>query len=308
MLSSFACAIPGVMAARTIENARDRLVTIMVAPLMSCAARLPVYTLVIAAVFPATDRIFGVFSTGGLIVTAMYFLGIFAALGMASLLKRTLLRSPTPPLILELPDYKRPLVRSVALAVYRRGKVFVLQTGTVILALSVILWALMSYPRVAPPPPTASDAEVIAHAQLRLHDSYAGSIGRAIEPLIEPLGFDWKIGIGLVGSFAAREVLVSTLGQVYGVGSDIDEESVVLRQALLSDKHPDTGKPRFTPLVGLSLMVFFVLAMQCLSTVAVVRRETATWRWPIIMIAYMNALAWAASFAVYQVGAAMGYG
>jgi len=307
LLSSFACAIPGIMAARTIETTRDRLVTIMVAPLMSCSARLPVYTLVIAAVFPSNDTVFGVLSLGGLIVTAMYFLGIAAALGMAYIFKRTLLKAPTPALILELPEYQRPQLRTVLLTMYRRGKVFVTQTGTVILALSVILWAAMSYPRPSFSPEQAAELDDRAQAQIRLRDSVAGTVGRAIEPIIEPLGFDWKIGIGLVGSFAAREVLVSTLGQVYGVGSDVDEESVVLRHALLADKDPQTGKSRFTPLVGLSLMVFFVLAMQCLSTIAVVRRETASWRWPIIMIVYMNVLAWTASLLTYQIGSGLGF-
>ncbi|MFT7626063.1 MAG: ferrous iron transport protein B [Myxococcota bacterium] len=296
LLSSFACAVPGIMAARTISNTRDRLITILVAPLMSCSARLPVYTLVIATVFAGAQPVLGFMSLGGLMVTAMYFLGLFAAIGMAWLFRRTLLKGPTPPLLVELPTYKRPAARTVLLATARRAGVFVTQTGTVILALSVILWALMAYPRTSDDP------------QLRLQNSIAGTMGQAIEPLIEPLGFDWKIGIGLIGSFAAREVLVSTLGQVYGVGSDVDEESVVLREALTADIDPQTGKPRFTPLVGVSLMVFFVLAMQCLSTVATVRRETASWRWPIFMIVYMNALAWMASFATFQIGRALGLG
>lgn len=323
LMSSFACAIPGVMAARTIETTRDRIVTIMVAPLMSCSARLPVYTLVIAAVFASSEPVLGIFSLGGLVITAMYFLGIFAALGAAFVFKRTLLTGPTPPLILELPEYQTPVLREVLLRVYRRARVFVTQTGTVILALSVVLWALISYPRteldptqraavVAELPAEADEAARgaaigVAEAQTRLANSFAGRIGKAIEPLIEPLGFDWKIGIGLVGSFAAREVLVSTLGQVYGVGSEVDEESVVLRKALLAERRPDTGEPVFTPLVGLSLMVFFVLAMQCLSTVAVVRRETASWRWPIIMIVYMNALAWLGAFLTYQGGRLLGF-
>jgi len=306
LLSSFACAIPGIMAARTIENRRDRLVTILIAPLMSCSARLPVYTLVIGAVFASSDPVFGIFSLGGLIIVAMYFLGLFSALAVAFVLKRTVLKAPTPAFVMELPDYKWPSIRTVLLQMYRRGAVFVTQTGTVILALSIILWALMAYPRETPPnADQLSDSQV---AQYQLSESFAGSVGHFIEPIIEPLGFDWKIGIGLVGSFAAREVLVSTLGQVYGVGGDADEESLVLRKALLSDIDPATDKPRFTPLVGVSLMVFFVIAMQCLSTVAVVRRETASWTWPIVMIVYMNALAWLASFATFQIGRSLGLG
>jgi ferrous iron transport protein B len=322
LLSSFACAIPGVMAARTISNRRDRLVTILIAPLMSCSARLPVFTLVIGAVFATAAPVWGVFSLGGLLITAMYFLGLFAALAMARLFKSTLLKAPTPPFLMELPSYKLPSIKTVGVEVYRRGRIFVVQTGTIILALSVILWALMAYPRYE----FTAEQKAQQMSQLtqklsveearsevskreasqRLHDSIAGHMGRFIEPAIAPLGFDWKIGIGLIGSFAAREVLVSTLGQVYGVGSNIDEESVVLRKAILSDIHPDTGKPRFTPLTGLSLMVFFVLAMQCMSTVAVVRRETASWHWPLFMIAYMNGLAWLGAFATYRIGLMLG--
>ncbi len=323
LLSSFACAIPGIMAARTIESQRDRLVTILIAPLMSCSARLPVYTLVIGAVFSTSEPVLGVLSAGGLIITAMYFLGIFMALAVAWMFKRTLLRAPPAPFIMELPAYKRPNVRDVCVQMWRRSRVFITQTGPIILALSVILWALMAYPRAELP--AAERATLLETSQLaadsaeattlienaaathRLRESIAGTLGRMIEPIIEPLGFDWKLGIGLIGSFAAREVLVSTLGQVYGVGSEAKEESVVLRQALLADVDPETKEPRFTPLVGVSLMVFFVLAMQCLSTVAVVRRETASWRWPLVMIAYMNGLAWVCAFATYQVGRLLGY-
>ena len=315
LLSSFACAVPGIMATRTIETSRDRLVTILVAPLMSCSARLPVYTMVIAAVFSGAAPVLGVLSVGGLVVAAMYFLGIVAALSMAAIFKRTLLRSPSPPLVMEMPGYRRPSLRSVLLTVYRRLRVFLVETGRVILALTVILWALMTYPRT-PVDPAAQAARVAElnvtlgdgaraeagreAAQRSLENSIAGRMGRAIEPAIAPLGFDWRIGIGLIGSFAAREVLVSTLGQVYGVGADVDPESVVLSRAL-------KDASGFTPLVGLSLMVFFVLAMQCLATVATVRRETNSWRWPLFMIVYMNALAWLGAFATYQVGQALGY-
>jgi ferrous iron transport protein B len=322
LLSSFACAIPGVMAARTIGSHKSRLVTILIAPLMSCSARLPVYVLVIGAVFATSEPILGVFSVGGLVITAMYFLGLFAALGLAFCLKRTLLREPPPPLVLELPSYKRPLVRSVMVNVFRRAKVFVTQTGPIILALSMILWALMQYPQTHMDPTTREartielsktmspeTAEQIVRSeedQLNLQYSIAGRAGQFIEPVIEPLGFDWKIGIGLIGSFAAREVLVSTLGQVYGVGSDVETDSIALRERLLADKDPETNAPRFTPLVGLSLMVFFVLAMQCLSTVAIVRRETNSWRWPLFMIVTMNGMAWSGSFITYQVGLLLG--
>jgi ferrous iron transport protein B len=202
--------------------------------------------------------------------------------------------------------------------------VFVTQTGPIILVLSGVLWATMTFPKRTLTEQerseqiasiegelTSENIEILLQreeARRELRDSYAGRAGRFIEPVIEPLGFDWKIGIGLVGSFAAREVLVSTLGQVYGIGSEANEESLALRQALLADKDPATGHPRFTPLIGVSLMVFFVLAMQCMSTVAVVRRETNSWKWPLLQLTYMNALAWLASFITYQGGLLLGLG
>jgi len=328
LMSSFACAIPGIMAARTVEGRKDRLVTILIAPFMSCSARLPVYTLVIAAVFSSSRPVAGFLSLGGLIMAAMYLLGILAAVLVAFVLKRTILRSPKPALVLELPAYRRPSAAALGRRLLRRARAFTFQTGSVILALSILLWALLAFPReglgraelarrtqrieaTTRPGPERTEALAglaAADGAAQLEQSLGGRIGKAIEPLIRPLGFDWRIGIGLVASFAAREVLVSTLGQVYAVGADTDESSVGLRQALLRDKDPRTGAPRFTPLVGLSLMVFFVLACQCLSTVAVVRRETNSVRWPVFMIVSMNGLAWVASFAVFQGGTALGVG
>ncbi|MBC7794907.1 MAG: ferrous iron transport protein B [Clostridia bacterium] len=302
LMSGFACAVPAIMAARTIESRRDRLVTIMATPFMSCSARLPIYVLVVAAVFSSAKPVFGCLSAGGLVITAMYFLGFAAGLGTAFILKRTVLKSPAPPFIMELPTYKMPSAKAVVSLVYDRCRVFVVQTGTVILALSLILWALLSFPapKVHIDDPSRADA-------IRLEGSFGGQIGRAIEPAIKPLGFDWRIGIGLVASFAAREVLVSTLGQVYALGSEVEADSPVLREALLADKDPATGSPRFTPLVGISLLVFFILAMQCLSTVATIKRETNSWRWPIAQLVYMNTLAYVASLIVYQGGKALGF-
>lgn len=296
LMSGFACAVPAIMAARTIESRRDRLVTIMVTPFMSCSARLPIYVLVIAAVFSATPNIAGFVSVGGLVIAAMYMLGFVAGLGTAFILKRTALKSPSPPFIMELPSYKLPSAKAVMRIVFERCSVFIRQTGTVILALSVILWALLTFPAHNEEDDTA-----------RLERSFGGQLGHVIEPAIAPLGFDWRIGIGLVASFAAREVLVSTLGQVYALGADVEPDSPALRDALLADTDPATGKPHFTPLVGVSLMVFFVLAMQCLSTVATVKRETNSWRWPIAQLVYMNTLAYLASLLVYQGGRALGF-
>lgn len=325
LMSSFACAVPGIMAARTVESQRDRLVTILVAPFMSCSARLPVYTLVIAAVFSGAKPVLGVLSAGGLAIFSMYLLGFLAAIGTAFLLKRTVLRAPLPPLLLELPIYRVPDARTVGLRVLERCRVFVRETGKLIVALSVVLWGLLNFPLAVASPALEQEHAAIAQLTGEAHDvaeahwqrelqayqlerSLGGRLGHAIEPLIQPLGFDWRIGIGLVASFAAREVLVSTLVQVYALDADTPPDAPSLRAALRADVAPNTGTPRFTPLRGVSLMVFFVLAMQCLSTVSVVRRETNSWKWPVAQLVYMNGLAYLASLLVYQGGKALGLG
>ena len=291
LLSSFACAIPGIMATRTIENRNDRFVTILVAPLMSCSARLPVYAIMIALLMPA----YGVWSKAG-VMLCMYLIGIVAAFVMAGIFKKTILRSETPMLLLELPPYRAPVFRGIVQRMWERAVLFLRRAGTVILALSVILWALLSYPKPATPNPTQS--EVLAH-------SIGGRMGHAIEPAIRPLGYDWKIGIGLVASFAAREVFVSTMGQIYNI-EDAKEDNEDLRTQMRDERRAD-GTPVFTPLVCLSIMVFYVLAMQCISTVAIVRRETNSWRWPLFQIAYMTVLAWVGAFVVYQGGRLLGF-
>ena len=292
MLSSFACAIPGVMATRTIENRKDRLVTILVAPLMSCSARLPVYALMIAVFLPVASAI----EKAG-IMLSMYLLGLVAAFAMAWLFKKTLLRGDTPMLLLEMPPYRMPSWKTIVIRMWERAGLFLRRAGTVILALSILLWALSTYPK--PADPHASAADAIAH-------SIAGRMGHALEPLIAPLGYDWKIGIGLIGSFAAREVFVSTMSIVYNVESGDDENTEPLRDTMRGEKRAN-GSPVFTPLVCIGLMVFYVLAMQCISTVAIVRRETNSWRWPLFQIAYMTSLAWIAAFIVYQGGRLLGF-
>jgi ferrous iron transport protein B len=291
MLSSLACAIPGIMATRTIENRKDRLVTILVAPLMSCSARLPVYIVMIALMLPAASA----WEQAG-IMLSMYLLGLFAAFGMAWLFKKTLLRGETPMLLLEMPPYRVPHWKTILLRMWERGLLFLRRAGTVILALAIILWALLTYPK--PSKPDATPAEAIAQ-------SVGGRMGHALEPLIAPLGYDWKIGIGLIGSFAAREVFVSTMGQVYNI-EDADETSEPLREQMRAERRPD-GTPIYTPLVCVGLMVFYVLAMQCISTVAVVRRETNSWFWPLFQIAYMTGLAWIGAFIVFQGGRLLGF-
>lgn len=288
LLSSFACAIPGIMSARTIESPKDRLVTILVAPLMSCSARLPVYTIMIAVLMPAAT---GMQKAG--IMLAMYMLGIVGACLMAWLFKKTLLRSQKPVFIMELPPYRWPSWHAVVIHMWERSRLFLKRAGTVILALSVVLWVLMSYPR---------------HEGLQgseaLKASFAGQMGTALEPVIEPLGYDWRIGIGLIGSFAAREVFVSTMSIVFNLGDEAREKS--LREAFQAAHWPD-GRPLFTPLVCLSLMVFYVFALQCVSTVAVVWRETNSWYWPLFQFVYMAILAYLAALSVYQLGRMMGF-
>jgi len=332
LLSSFACAIPGIMATRTIENPKDRLATILIAPFMSCSARLPVYTLMIAAFF--TDvKLFGFLSVGALLILSMYLLGIVVAIVVAWILKHTILKSPPPPLVLELPPYRVPNFLNVVQTMRTRSWLFVKRAGTVILTISILLWALMTFPRSAekpvpdaeegaavqamretgtesrgePAPLTAKAEGATADEGAQLQQSYAGRLGRVLEPVIAPLGFDWKMGIGLVASFAARETLVSTLSIVYNVGKDADAESPSLIEAVRNAKRPD-GRPAWTPLVAVSMMVFFVLACQCMSTVAIVRRETNSWRWPLFMVAYMLVIAYAASFVTYQGGRLLGLG
>ena len=325
LLSGFACAVPAVMATRTIENRRDRLVTMLALPLMSCSARLPVYALVIAVVFPSGHRVGGIFSLGALVLFAMYGLSVASTLGAASVMRRTVLKGPRPPLVLELPPYRMPGARNVVSAVWRRVKAFLVDAGTIILAITIILWALLSFPksdevrarfeheRAEASASLEGDALAARQSELAAHEgeeqlkvSAAGRLGRFIEPVLEPLGFDWRIGVGLIGSFAAREVLVSTLGIVWGIGSDADEESVPLRDALRNARRDD-GSALFTPLSGLALMVFFVLAAQCMSTIAVVRRESGSWKWPILMVVYMTVLAYVGALVTYQGGLLLGF-
>jgi len=317
MLSGYACAIPAIMATRTMERRRDRLLTMMVIPIMTCSARLPVYTLIIGALFPARGEpggtVAGFLSLQALLMVAMYLFSTVMALGAAAVLGRVLFKGGAAPLLLELPPYRLPHPRSVVRMMWERSRLFVTEAGTVILACSVVLWVLLSFPREAPPLPAAADAGAVATAPVegqeaaaRLHHSWGGRLGHLIEPAIAPLGFDWKIGIGIIGAFAAREVFVSTLGVVYGVGDEADEASAPLRSKLHEERWPD-GRRVYTPLVGLSLMVFFALAAQCMSTLAVVRRETRSWRWPIFLFSYMTALAWVCSFLTYQGGRLLGY-
>ena len=325
------------MATRTIENSKDRLVTILVAPLMSCSARLPVYALMIAALFPA-----GAVSvwTKGTIMMGLYLFGTVAALGFAWLFKKTILRGETPVFLMELPPYRCPAVRQVVTQMLQRAGLFLKRAGTVILGLSILLWFLASFPKnlssnsteaakgcvspvlgssstsctlssCAPSTscPSSASANLKTGSQFnkatQLEQSYAGRLGHFLEPVIAPLGFDWKIGIGLVAAQAAREVFVSTMSIVYHVESD-EENQASLRETLRHEMRP-TGGLVYTPLTCLSLLVFFVLSMQCMSTLAVVRRETNSWLWPLFQFCYMTGAAYLAAFVIYQGGTLLGF-
>ncbi len=305
LLSSFACAIPGVMAARTISSRRDRMTTILIAPLMSCSARLPVYTLMIGTFIPEV-KIAGFVSSRALTMFACYVLGVVVAMAAAWVFKKTLFQGPPPALMLELPPYKMPAPRNVIVTMWDRASEFLKRAGTTIFALSIILWFALNYPK-----PSAQTLAALpddnARAALIADNSVGGRVGHIIEPLIKPLGFNWKVGIGMIGAMAAREVFVSTMGTVYSVGADADEESKPLRQQMHQDRWPD-GRPVWTTLTAVSLLVYFVIAMQCISTLAVVKRETGGWGWPLFMQVYMTGLAWLASFAVFQIGHALGWG
>jgi ferrous iron transport protein B len=330
LLSSFACAIPGIMATRTIENRRERLATILVAPFMSCSARLPVYTLLIGSFF----AMWGHFAQAG-IMLACYALGIVAAAGTAYVFKRTLTKGPATSFILELPSYKIPQISQIARQVYINTKAFLTKAGTTIFCLSVILWAMAYYPRLPDGQKTRIEASAVgpimsisdgsprgnANAAAETEEarkyiadrqvaaaqseySISGRLGHFMEPALRPLGFDWKMGVGLVSAFAAREVFISSMGIVYSVGK-VEDDTADLSSAMRKDVYtygPHAGKPVWTPVVAISLLVWFVLAMQCMSTFAVVRRETAGWTWPIVMLVYMNVLAYAASLLVFQIG------
>ncbi len=309
MISGFACAVPGIMSARAIENKKERLLTILITPLMSCSARLPVYTVLIALVIPS-KLYFGFLSLQGLVMMALYLAGTFMALLVSYVMKWFIRIQEKSFFILELPVYRAPRWKNVLQTMVEKAKVFVFQAGKVIMVISLILWVLSTYG-----PKEKMHAATIAYEeQVRLHpenkielgrqyqtslleNSFAGILGKSIEPAIKPLGYDWKIGIALVTSFAAREVFVGTMATLYSVGDDDDTNST-LRQKMKAAKRPD-GTPVYTLAAGLSLMVFYMLAMQCMSTLAVVKRETKSWKWPLLQLGYMTGLAYLMSLLVY---------
>ena len=297
LLSSYACAVPGIMATRTIPSPRDRLITILVAPLMTCSARLPVYALLIGAFVPA-QTVLGPLGLQGLVLLGLYLLGVAAALAVAAILGRTLLPGEGLPFTMELPSYRMPTAKLWASQVWTSAWAFLKRAGTVILLVSMVLWVLLTFPRFEAP----AGMDERTAASKALEHSVAGRIGHAIEPLIAPLGFDWKIGLGLVASLAAREVIVATLAQIYSAS----DEGSSLRTAVRNDTDPETGKPVYTPATVASLLVFFVFALQCMSTLAIMRRETNSWRWPAFAFCYLLGLAYVASFVTHRIVTALG--
>lgn len=318
ILSGFACAVPAIMATRTLERERDRILTMLVIPLTTCSARLPVYTLIISALFPA-EMLWGWVPVQGALMVGAYALAMILTLTATLVLGRTVVKGRQVPLILELPPYRVPSLVATAKMVRERASEFLRSAGTIILVCTVALWALLAFPkddsaaRAAPESPTVSVVRPMKPSDVStnpeasaVENSYGARLGKAMEPVIAPLGFDWQIGVGLLGAFAAREVFVSTMGLLYGMSAD-SEDTTPLRERMRAERTPE-GKRRYSPLVGLSLLTFFAIACQCSSTLAVVRRETKSLRWPAFLFGYTVVLAWLMSFLVFQVGRALGFG
>jgi ferrous iron transport protein B len=308
LMSSVACAIPGVMAARTIANSKERLITILVAPLMSCSARIPVFTILIALVIPKT-YVLGVFNMQGLVMLGLYLMGIIFALFVAWVLHKIFKTEEKSFLLLELPTYKSPRWANISIDLLLKVKSFCLDAGKIILAISILLWFLASFGwgnqiehavNKLPKPKNSTEVELYEQqvASVRLENSYMGKLGKAIEPVIRPLGYDWKIGISLIASFAAREVFVGSLATIYSVNED--KQSSLINK-MKAERHSRTRAPVWTLATGLSLMVFYVFAMQCMATLGVVKRETKTWKWPLLQTLYLGILAYGMAFATFTI-------
>lgn len=302
LLSGAACAVPAIMSARTISSSKERLITIFVVPLMSCSARLPVYTLIISMMIPETAS-WGMFNVQGLVMMAFYLLGFIAALLTAFVLKFIINQKEKGYYVMEMPSYKIPDYKTVIYTIIEKVKVFLFDAGKIIIAISIVLWVLSSYApsgafdRIEQEYANVENAEVVVPSK-KLEVSYAGMIGKSIEPAIKPLGFDWRIGISLITSFAAREVFVGTMSTIYSVGGT---DNYSIKQKLKSAKNLETGEVFFTTAVGISLMLFYAFSMQCMSTIAVVYRETKGWKWPLIQLLYMSVLAYMSSFIAYSI-------
>lgn len=310
LISSGACAIPAIMSTRTISNSKERLITILVSPLISCSARIPVYTVLIGFAVPE-GTVWGLFNRQGLAFMGLYLMGIAAAMLSALAFKWIIKSQERSFLLLELPTYRPPVLRNVGITVWEKVRAFVVEAGKVIMVISVLLWALASYgpPEAMARARTAAAAEAEAQqlpeaeaanllASRQMEASFAGHLGKFIEPAIQPLGFDWKIGIALITSFAAREVFVGTMATIYSIGSD--SEAISVRDRMATERDPLTGKLRYDIATSTSLLLFYVFAMMCMGTLAVVRRETNSWKWPIVQFLFMTGLAYLSSFLAYQ--------
>jgi ferrous iron transport protein B len=311
LISGTACAIPAIMATRTISSWKERLITILVTPFTTCSARLPVYAILIALIIP-NKKIFGFLNLQGLVLLSLYGLGFATAIIAAYILHKTLKIKSKSFFVIEMPNYKIPSLKNVIFDVIEKTKAFVFGAGKIILALSIILWFLASNGPEAYKNAQKNTIENSANknlneddlnqkiAAVKLENSYIGIMGKAIEPAIRPLGYDWKIGIALITSFAAREVFIGTLATIYSVGSD-DEDTATIKEKMRSEVNLETGGSRFNFPVGMSLMVFYAFAMQCMATFAIVKRETNSWKWPLIQLFGMALLAYVSSFIVYQI-------
>lgn len=293
LLSGYACAVPAILGTRSLSSFRVRLVTMLMIPYTSCSARLPVYFLLLGAFFPVEHKFWGVISWGSLVLLGIYFISLVSALGVGWLLRKTILPGPTPTLVLELPPYRRPRLRNVLREVWDRVRDFCRDAGTIILCFTIVMWGLLNFPRQ-----DTGDAE---RSSPPIAQSYAGRVGHLMEPALEPIGQDWRVGVGIVSSFAAREVFVSTMGLVYGI-EDSAETDDTLKQKLANAKDEATGKPRYSPLSALALIVFFIYSAQCMSTLAVLKRESRSWAWPIFAFVSMTLIAYLGALLVYQVG------
>jgi ferrous iron transport protein B len=308
LISGTACAIPAIMATRNIENWKERLITILVTPFTTCSARLPVYAIIISLVIP-NQRLFGLFNLQGLTLMLLYLIGFGMALISALVLHKILKIESKSYFVIEMPNYKLPMFKNVALNVIEKTKSFVFGAGKMILALSVIIWFLGSYgpgnnfenaKSIVTKASESSENIDAKIASFKLEHSYIGIIGKTIEPAIEPLGYDWKIGIAIVTSFAAREVFVSTLATIYSVSESGNQEETI-KKKLAEEIHPITGNKLFNPASGISLLLFYAFAMQCTSTLAVTKKETNSWKWPIIQLIFMSGFAYAVALIAYQI-------
>jgi ferrous iron transport protein B len=311
LISGVACAVPAIMSTRSIGSRKDRLITILVTPLMSCSARLPIYTVLIALVVPEKNTLFGLFNLQGVALFGLYLLGFFMALISAWVMKVILQAKEKSYFIMELPTYKGPRFKHVALTIWNSVNAFVFEAGKIIVAISIVLWVLASYgpgdkiaeaeARIRKENPTLQGVSLANKISAeKLENSYAGHFGHFVEPVIRPLGYDWKIGIALITSFAAREVFVGTMSTIYSMGGEVDDENATIKNRMRAEINPATGKPMYDVALGFSLLIFYAFAMQCMSTLATTYRETKSWKYPLIQFGYMTALAYLSAFAVYQ--------